>query len=249
MPLSIRAVLPDPSNVKRPSVVLVHGAANSATVWTYWQIVLAQLGYGSYAIDLRGHGKSPPADLGRTSMQDYADDIADVIAKLAEPPVVIGWSMGGLVALMAASRGNVHACAGLAPSTPSAVRDPSAVPREGTFDASEYGIASSDPAKQSAMPDLDVEERQVALDSLCDESRYARDERAAGVVVAALACPLLVVTGTADTQWPLARYDDMPLPADYISAEDASHWGLVLNRRVLPTLVPRVVAWFETGGG
>jgi hypothetical protein len=44
----------------------------------------------------------------------------------------------------------------------------------------------------------------------------ARDERKAGIVIAAAPCPMLVVTGTADTQWPRQRYDDLPFVADHL---------------------------------
>src|SRR4051812_38939978 len=49
----------------RPPVILVHGAANSAAVWTYWSAALAADGWPTYAIDLRGHGDSSPTDLSR----------------------------------------------------------------------------------------------------------------------------------------------------------------------------------------
>jgi pimeloyl-ACP methyl ester carboxylesterase len=101
------------------------------------------------------------------------------------------------------------------------------------------------PSDQPAMPDLDFDERVIALASLGRESRYARDERAAGVVVESLSCPLLIVTGSADAQWPRSRYDGMHLPADYVEIDGASHWGLVLSRRALAVAVPAVVEWLE----
>jgi predicted amidohydrolase len=52
-----------------------------------------------------------------------------------------------------------------------------------------------------------------------------------------------IVTGTADTQWPRERYHDLWLQADYLSVEGASHWGLVLNRRALETMIPAVACW------
>lgn len=260
--IAVSTVLPEaPSS--RPPVVLVHGAANSAIVWTFWQRELAARGFASHAIDLRGHGASPASDLSRTSMGDYADDVANLFHQLAGRPVVIGWSMGGLVAMLACARPSSEsprslaaarhapvACIGLAPSTPAKYADRSARVREGEFDAAEYGIISDDPDDQPAMPDLDREERIIALTSLSGESRFARDERAAGVVVDELACPLLVVTGTADTRWPRERYDGLHLSADYVEIEGPSHWGLVLSRRTLTTLVPAAIAWIEraTGG-
>lgn len=243
--LAARTVLPSEPNA-RPPFVLIHGAANSAAVWTYWQQTLAAAGYASHAIDLRGHGDSTPTDLSHTSMRDYADDVCSLIAQLATPPILIGWSMGGLVAMLAATcASRVAAVIGLAPSTPASTVDESLPLRIGEFDASEYGITSRDPDHQPAMPDLDREERVVALSSLCSESRYARDERARGVVIESLSCPLLIATGTADAQWPRSRYEDLHLPAGHISVEGASHWGLVLNRRALTTLVPEVINWLD----
>src|SRR5262252_3522853 len=71
----------------RPSVILVHGAANSARVWTFWQGELARRGWSSHAIDLRGHGASAPAELDTTRMADYADDVVALARALREPPV------------------------------------------------------------------------------------------------------------------------------------------------------------------
>jgi pimeloyl-ACP methyl ester carboxylesterase len=249
--ISVTAALPDSAVVAaavRAPFVLVHGAANSASVWTYWQRELAALGVASYAIDLRGHGKSDPIDLSRTSMQDYADDVTALVRQLASPPVLMGWSMGGLAAMMCAESGAARAFIGLAPSTPTLERNPAKQIRKGEYGADYYGITDLDPdAVQPSMPDLDGEERAIALGSLCRESVYARGERAAGVVVRALRCPALIVTGTGDRQWPRSRYDGLHLPVEHLSVDDASHWGLVLSRRVIVGLAPRVVAWLDAG--
>ena len=39
----------------------------------------------------------------------------------------------------------------------------------------------------------------------------------------------------------------MALPADYMEAAVASHWGLVLNRRLLTDLPGRVSDWLIAG--
>lgn len=231
------------TTVDRPPIVLVHGAANSAPVWTFWQQMLASEGWASYAIDLRGHGGSDPLDLSGTSMHEYAADVRRLVDQLARPPILIGWSMGGLVAMMVAARGDVAACVGLAPSMPARTVDTSLPLRSGVFTAEEYGITSQNPDDQPAMPDLDREERQIALASLGTESRYARDERQRGIVIQSLPVPLLIVTGSEDQQWPRERYRDLWLSADHLIVEGASHWGLVLSRRALQHAIPSVLAW------
>ncbi len=229
----------------RPPVILVHGAANSGRVWTFWQDELARRGWSSHAIDLRGHGASAAADLGTTRMADYAADVVAFARTLRQSPVLVGWSMGGLVAMMAAMICNAQACVGLAPSTPARALDASVALRTGVFGPEEYGIVGRDPDHQPSMADLDREERVVGLESLGLESRLARDERKAGIVIAAAPRPVLIVTGTADTQWPRQRYDDLPFAADHFEADGASHWGLVLNRRVLPGIGSVVSSWLE----
>jgi pimeloyl-ACP methyl ester carboxylesterase len=240
--LAVSALLPG-KNTDRPPVILVHGAANSASIWTFWQRELAGHGWASYAIDLRGHGRSDALDLSHTSMLDYADDTRAAAQPLKRAPIVLGWSMGGLVALMVAAAGFAAACIALAPSTPARQRDPTVALRAEEFGAEEYGIISHDPEEQRTMPDLDREERVLALASLGRESRLARDERQAGIVIESLPCPLLLVTGTADKAWPAERYRDLWLKADYLSVEGASHWGLVLNRRALARTIPAVLRW------
>ena len=233
-----------PDNPKcHPAIALIHGAANSAKVWKFWQEKLAVSGWTSHAIDLRGHGHSSPVDLSHTSMGDYADDVRKVIKELPQPPVVMGWSMGGLVALMVASQGDAVACVALAPSTPTRGVDKSVTLRSGEFGPEEYGVVGNAPYHQPTMPDLDLEERGVALASHSRESRLARDERRAGIVIESLPCPLLIVTGTADTSWPRTRYDDIWIDTEFYAVEGASHWGLVLNRRALAVLAPRVLQW------
>jgi hypothetical protein len=117
--------------------------------------------------------------------------------------------------------------------------------RDGTFGPEEYGIVTLDVDAQPTMPDLDQEERRLALASLGQESRRARDERKAGVVIERLACPALVVASTGDATFPPTAYADLPVPAERLVVEGASHWGLVLNRRLLATLVPAVLDWIS----
>jgi pimeloyl-ACP methyl ester carboxylesterase len=240
--LAVSAMLP-PHITDNPPVILVHGSVNAASVWTFWQPALADGGWASYAIDLRGHGRSAALDLSGTGMQDYAADVRALALQFKRPPVIIGWSMGGLVAMMVAADGVASACVALAPSSPARHLNTEMILRTGEFGPEEYGIQDRNPKHQRAMPDLDREERVIALNSLGKESRLARDERQAGVVIESIGCPCLIVTGSADTQWPCERYQDLWLKANYLSVEGASHWGLVLNRRALESMVPAVLRW------
>lgn len=107
----------------RPPIVLVHGAANSSLVWLPWLRELGERGWDLHAVDLRGHGASEPVELTEVSMRDYAADLARVVEGLRRLPVLVGWSMGGLVVQMyGATRPQLPAVVLLAPSPPLAVQ-------------------------------------------------------------------------------------------------------------------------------
>lgn len=86
-----------PTATDRPPLILVHGAWHSSWCWTEnWAGLLADRGYTSYAVDLRGHGRSP-GRLRRSRIGHYVHDVRRVAMELDREPVLIGHSMGGFV--------------------------------------------------------------------------------------------------------------------------------------------------------
>ena len=88
-----------------PALVLVHGLTDDGTCWPdaverwkdRWHIL---------AVDQRGHGHSPKFTEEQLpdSSGVLVDDLIDVLTQLAEPAIVVGHSLGGLVAARAARR-------------------------------------------------------------------------------------------------------------------------------------------------
>jgi pimeloyl-ACP methyl ester carboxylesterase len=105
--LSILAV--EPAAVTRPPVLLLHGYGGGAWYFDRYQRFLADRGYPSYALNLRGrNGSRPVEDLGRVSVTEYIED-AHVAARHLGRPIVIGHSMGGLLAQKLAESDAVRA--------------------------------------------------------------------------------------------------------------------------------------------
>lgn len=82
-------------------IVLVHGGAAHARWWDHIAPLLAT-GRRVAALDLSGHGDSGRRD--SYSLDGWAHDVMAVAADagITDPPVIIGHSMGGFVALKAA---------------------------------------------------------------------------------------------------------------------------------------------------
>ncbi len=90
------------TGVGKPPLILLHGLTANGLCWT----VIAHELDGEYDVimpDLRGHGKSSAPDYGYR-YEDHANDVAGLINGLRiSPPILIGHSMGGLVAAVVAS--------------------------------------------------------------------------------------------------------------------------------------------------
>jgi len=82
-----------------PPLVFVHGGYTSSACWEVnFLPFFQQCGYNCYAVDLSGHGQSPGrAELNSFGLDDYADDVAQLVAGLSAAPVLIGHSMGAIV--------------------------------------------------------------------------------------------------------------------------------------------------------
>tara|TARA_B110000444_G_scaffold208546_1_gene202969 strand:+ start:788 stop:1501 length:714 start_codon:yes stop_codon:yes gene_type:complete len=81
--------------------VLIHGAWHGAWCWDRVVPLLEQLGHNVVTPDLPGHGddKTP---LHKVTLQAYADKVCEVINVQAEPVILVGHSMGGMVITRAA---------------------------------------------------------------------------------------------------------------------------------------------------
>jgi pimeloyl-ACP methyl ester carboxylesterase len=84
-------------------LVLLHGGSAR---WQAWEPLIGPLvaHHHLYALDLRGHGRSGHVP-GGYRIQDYAGDLAAFLQGcVAEPAVLVGHSLGGIVAVMAAGQ-------------------------------------------------------------------------------------------------------------------------------------------------
>ena len=85
-----------------PPFLLVHGWTCHLGQWSLLARALRRR-HRVVAVDLRGHGRSdaPPGDY---TMESFADDLTWLIRRLRLPrPVVVGHSMGGVIALRLAA--------------------------------------------------------------------------------------------------------------------------------------------------
>lgn len=83
-----------------PAVVLLHGLAEDHRSWGN---VAAYLdGFTTYAVDLRGHGRTSTGQ-GSGTLEQLSDDLIAFLNAVSGPAAVVGYSLGGIIALDAAT--------------------------------------------------------------------------------------------------------------------------------------------------
>jgi pimeloyl-ACP methyl ester carboxylesterase len=163
-------------------------------------------------------------DVAHASMEDYVRAVMLVASDQPGPVGLVGWSMGGLVALMAAQRREIACVVLLEPSPPGEIQgfNPDVQPLPGAFDPEvAYGRF---PTGVRARP----------------ESSFARAERKRGISVPRLSCPSLVVAGDDFAEERGRRVAEL-YGSHYLSFPGLNHWGLVLDPRV-PEMIARIIS-------
>jgi pimeloyl-ACP methyl ester carboxylesterase len=82
-------------------VLLAHGGGQTKRTWKRVTAILAEHGFRSIALDLRGHGDSDWADDGAYDILDFAGDLVAITGGLERRPALIGASLGGLAGIVA----------------------------------------------------------------------------------------------------------------------------------------------------
>ena len=88
-----------------PTVVLGHGGGQTRHSWDRCEVQLARAGFQAINYDLRGHGDSDWSGDGDYGVETRARDLIAVAGQGSRPLALVGASLGGITALVAASLG------------------------------------------------------------------------------------------------------------------------------------------------
>jgi len=89
----------------RAPLLWVHGVWSGAWCWQSWATHFCNLGWDSFAIDLRRRStQNPSENLYRLGFGDCVQDLANVIRSFPTPPVLLAMNLGALMALKASEQ-------------------------------------------------------------------------------------------------------------------------------------------------
>jgi pimeloyl-ACP methyl ester carboxylesterase len=131
LPEPLAAILGFMSDTKH--VVLIHGTWCRGDSWVPTRAAFEERGYTVHTPTLRHHEvplQEGAMKIAPLSMRDYTDDLVALVDSLDSPPLLVGLSLGGLLAQLVAARtrhaGVVAACpapaAGILAATPTTLR-------------------------------------------------------------------------------------------------------------------------------
>lgn len=107
------------------TIVMIHGMWGSGWYWENYAKYFEARGYRCIRPTLRFQDmnprEAPDPRLGTTSLLDYAADLERDIVQLKEAPILMGHSMGGLLAQILSSRGLAKALVLLTPASPAGI--------------------------------------------------------------------------------------------------------------------------------
>ncbi|MEM7340393.1 MAG: alpha/beta hydrolase [Actinomycetota bacterium] len=245
----------------RQPVVLIHGLWLLAGSWARWEQLLEQQGYAPIAIDWPGEPESvsdarvDPQALAGPSIDEVTERAEGIIGRLARRPVVIGHSVGGLVAQKLAGRGVASAAVAIDPAPFKGLRGlPWSVVKSSfpvlkspgnrsravtlTLDQFTYGFANAVPAAEAealyqefhvAAPGRPLFEVAFANFSSSSAAKVHTESPERG--------PLLIISGGADHTVPPSvakaahsKQAKNQSPTEFIEIENAGH-SLVIDHR------------------
>lgn len=223
-------------------IVMVHGAFCGGWVFERFRGPFEAAGHPVMTPDLPGHGAGDGRSVANATMIDYARYVADFCAALPEAPILIGHSMGGLVAQLAAARAPVSALVLLAPSPPWGVSGSSmeeAISAVSLYALGPYWMQAVDPdyalAKLYSLDRMDRDARRAVFARMTPESGRALWQTlnwwldpfmTTLVTPGGINAPVLAIAGGRDVIHPPATVKQTAarLSADFQVLREMSHW-------------------------
>jgi pimeloyl-ACP methyl ester carboxylesterase len=247
----------EPRGAARPHPLLfLHGMWGGAWMWEPCMQVFAARGWRCHALNLRGHhGSRPVRDIGRVSIHEYVAD-ARAVAEALGCPVVVGHSMGGLLAQKLAELLDPPAAVAVTPAAPRGVLALNTLELAWTALRHLHEILGRRPltptfaeAEALLLDHLPEAERRAVYERMVPESgRMTFDIALLGLPVdpRRVRCPMLVVAGADDRITPAKMVRRVARRYDATLREYPGHAHMLLMEPGWERIAGDIAGWIET---
>jgi pimeloyl-ACP methyl ester carboxylesterase len=236
---------------ERPPLLLVHGAYTGSWMWSKFIPHFLSDGWNCYVMNLRSHYRSRVMDMTRVSFEDYLEDIKEIIAECGEPPVLIGFSMGGILCQKIAETQKLSGLIVIDSSISKQVHQK--VPYK-DLEAATWGNVAPAPGREEissideSPEDIAFQKKYLSMESSrtllkCSISFGARE----GISIdsSLITCPCLVIKAVgSEEDETRGKAEAEHLNAEYKGFEKTTHTGLLIGQRY-NEVVERIIGWLE----
>lgn len=203
-------------------------------------------------MNMRSHYKSRVMDMTRVSFEDYLEDIREVIAECGDPPVVIGFSMGGILCQKIAETVKIDGLVLVDTSISREVNEivPYREPIENTL-----GLIMPAPAREESSSidesadDIAFQKKYLSMESskaigAC--ACWVKGNKGTSIDGSLINCPCLVIkaVGGDEDDDRRGRATAEYLRGEYAGFLNTTHTGLLVGQRYME-VVERIIEWLK----
>lgn len=236
----------------RPPLLFVHGAFTGSWMWSKYIPHFMAAGWDAYCINLRGHYKSRSIDFTTVEFEDYLDDIGEAISAItgeyASAPILVGFSMGGILSQKVAESVGIAGLVLIDSSICRQVHDE--VPYEDLAPETP-GLVVPAPARDEqcsadeTAEDITFQRKYLSMEAARAFSAFSFHFGAEGISIdgGKITCPSLVISAVNDEAGDrrgqaMARH----IGGEYLGLWGTTHTGLLVGQRYHEA-VSRIMIW------
>lgn len=212
-------------HLSKPDVLFLHGAGGGGWEWNVWQRIFQAHGFNTHAPDLL----LSPSGLADTKLENYSQQVHQHLFSMKSPKIIIGASLGGLLALMNTDQADALVLINPMPPLPWQTRMPA---RESYPDVIPWRSEAGLQGTRRALFDCDEMSCLFAFRHWRDESGAVVNAAMQGIDVGKPACPVLVMASENDSDIPFCLMKEVAesLNAAFIKLPKTSHVGPLLGK-------------------
>lgn len=244
-------IVPKQSEVHKPPLLFVHGAYTGSWMWCKYIPHFVNQGFACYVMNMRSHYKSRSMDMTQITFEDYVRDVEEIITECSEPPIVIGFSMGGMVCQKIAE---TNAIAGLILIDTSISKEVNEKVPYLNSSEEKLGTVIPAPARDEessideSEEDILFQRKYLSMESskaLGEISCWIKGNEGVSINSQLITCPCLVIKAVQcenDEKQGIATAEH--LEAEYLGLWGTTHTGLLVGQRY-GEVVERILGWLE----
>jgi esterase/lipase len=213
--------------LSKPSILFLHGAGGGGWEWNVWCRVFKAHGFHVHAPDLMPSNSG----LSETSLEDYSQQVQKHLQAMpaSSSRIIVGASLGGLLALMSAEHTDALVLINPMPPAPFHVD----MPGRGKYPAIIPWRANANlQDTRRALSDCDELTCLYAFRHWRDESGMVMNTAMAGVEVDVPSCAVFIMASENDQEVPFSLSNTLAenMNASFINLPNTTHVGPLLGR-------------------